>query len=190
METGKEVCFMLCTNCKKNQATVYYSQNINGKKSEQALCPACYEKLKASADYPDFGDLLGSLFAPKTHNALRSSTVKACTLCGSTWRDLRQSGKVGCAKCYEVFRDELESTVQSIHGRTAHVGRHPVKQTAEAEKAQETVSADEKDEKKEQKKRISAMKKELDQAIREQNFEEAARLRDLIRDAENGKEGR
>ncbi len=178
---------MLCTNCKKNQATVYLSQNINGKKSEQALCPACYEKLKASRDYMDFGDLLGSLFTPKSHNALRGSTVKACTLCGSTWRDLRESGKVGCAKCYDVFRDELESTVQSIHGRAAHVGRHP----ADRLTASDTVDAkEEKKEEKEEKKKLSALKREMDQAVRDQNFEEAARLRDEIRELENGKEGR
>ena len=93
--------------------------------------------------------MLGSLFTPKSHNALRGSTVKACTLCGSTWRDLRESGKVGCAKCYDVFRDELESTVQSIHGRAAHVGRHP----ADRLTASDTVDAkEEKKEEKEEKK--------------------------------------
>ena len=77
--------------------------------------------------------------------------------------------------------------MQSIHGRAAHVGRHP----ADRLTASDTVDAkEEKKEEKEEKKKLSALKREMDQAVRDQNFEEAARLRDEIRELENGKEGR
>ncbi len=160
---------MLCTQCKKNQATIYYRQNINGKKSEQALCRACFEKMKAAGREGDFEDLLGSLFAADNRTALRGNTVKACTLCGSTWNELCSSGKVGCAKCYEVFRDELASTVNSIHGRRTHAGRRPGGKT----------------EVHDQKHKIKQLKKELDEAVKAQNFEDAARLRDEIRAMED-----
>lgn len=169
---------MLCTRCKKNQATVYFKQNINGKKSEQMLCRACFEELQAQGHGADFEDLLGSLFAPNIRSALRGNTVKACSLCGATWDELRSGGKIGCAKCYEVFADELSATVQSIHGRCSHNGRKPNARLSASDTAQ-------KEEAPRHKNRIEAWKQELQKAIADQNFEEAARLRDAIREAEN-----
>ena len=37
---------MLCQKCKKNEATVYYKENINGHVTEYNLCPECAAELE------------------------------------------------------------------------------------------------------------------------------------------------
>lgn len=155
---------MLCKNCKKREATVYYKQNINGKVTETALCDECAEKLHFSDSVFSFGGLLGSLFGGES--ALESE--KVCSLCGSTLRDLRRTGKAGCPKCYEVFRDELTETVAGIHGAREHTGRGPHGYKLKNDRRSQ----------------LKELKTKMKEAVRDQNFEEAAALRDQIRSLE------
>ncbi len=152
---------MLCKNCKKREATVYYKQNINGKVTETALCNECAAKWNMSDSIFSFGGLLGSLFGGEG----TSGADKVCDFCGATLRDLRRTGKVGCAKCYDVFRDELSDTIAGIHGAREHVGRGPQGYLENQKKQNQ----------------IKELKAKLQDAIQEQNFEEAALLRDQIR---------
>lgn len=126
---------MLCQKCKKNQASYYYKQTVNGVTSETALCSECAQKygagsgLSFSSSPSIFGggllgnDIFGGLFSPFGHGIYADE--KKCTLCGLTFEDIKRAGKVGCAKCYEVFERELSPTVASIHGNVSHVGRRP-----------------------------------------------------------------
>ncbi|MDD6800067.1 MAG: hypothetical protein PUE85_06605 [Firmicutes bacterium] len=127
---------MLCQKCKKKTADYYYKQVINGHSSELALCSDCARAMKSETGF-NFGDLgfnhnfLGSnllegLFLPDD-KAPRKKEPKTCPLCGSTFSDIAARGKVGCAKCYETFADELEPTIASVHGRAVHCGRKPAK---------------------------------------------------------------
>ena len=85
------------------------------------------------------------------------SVTKVCTLCRSTINDILRSGKTGCAKCYEVFQNELDQIIKSIHGNVTHTGRTP----GEIGK-------------------INSLKKQLKEAVSLQKFEKAAVLRDEI----------
>ena len=85
-----------------------------------------------------------------------------------------QSGHVGCAKCYEIFGDQLLPSIRRIHGNTTHCGKNSRFGTKKAEKSAEMTKKD----------KIKALKKELDKAISEQNFEHAAELRDQIKEME------
>jgi Uncharacterized protein with conserved CXXC pairs len=51
------------------------------------------------------------------------NNIKVCNLCGSTIKDITKSGKVGCARCYDTFRNELLVTIANIHGNIKHRGR-------------------------------------------------------------------
>ena len=165
---------MLCSKCGKKEATVYYKQNINGKVTEGMYCADCAEELrrKHGAEsgealgslFGGFGELnlLGSLFGARP--AERLAPAKTCPLCGATFRNIVQSGKAGCAKCYEVFRDELDETVVGIHGRREHTGRVPSGFISH-------MSLE---------RRLGQLGEKLKEAIENQEFEEAARLRDEI----------
>lgn len=164
---------MLCMNCKKNKATFYYNQNINGNVSETALCSECAGKLGYNVIPDTFSfNPFGSLFGMSTPQIRRApGTSKRCTLCGSVYGDLVKSGKVGCAKCYEIFSDELSATITKLHGHSTHAGRAPREYRAKNERLNKE-------------KRLRA---ELKKAVDAQDYERAAVLRDELKKFEDGK---
>ena len=176
---------MLCTKCGKNNAEIYYKQTINGHTEEYALCSECADKLKKEGKlsfatpslFDGFGGFgHGNFFGiddmfglPSVKKVGRTATVKKCTLCSSTFDDIVKRGKVGCAECYKVFREELTPTVEKIHGKGGYSGKKPSKIKLKNEKQDE----------------IKQLKAQLKAAVKAQEFESAAILRDKIRELEN-----
>ncbi len=178
---------MLCEKCKKNNATFFFEENINGKKRSFSLCQSCAEELQGSGEIPEdsnffdsFGfssslsslhdNLFAGLFSPAIGYS-QLSPKKTCSSCGSTLADLQKLGKVGCGECYKTFSEELDGTIRSIHGNAKHIGRAPAKSKAKHAKENE----------------LKTLKKELKNAIANEEFEQAAILRDKIKSLE-GKE--
>ncbi len=85
------------------------------------------------------------------------------------------SGKVGCGECYTSFMNELTPSIMRMHGNTTHSGKIPASLSGKLGI----------------KRRLDAIRRELDKAIREQEYEKAAQLRDQIKELESqsGKEG-
>ncbi len=177
---------MICKKCGKNNAEIYYKQTVNGQTQEYALCAKCAEELKNQGklnikipslfDEIDFGFGTDGLFGLSDLFGLPYDTQKAqiaekkrCTLCSSSFDDLIKTGKVGCAKCYEIFADELKRSVESIHGKAKYMGKRP-KKYKEKETKQD---------------KIKSLKNEMKAAIKSQEFEKAAVLRDKIRELES-----
>jgi protein arginine kinase activator len=160
---------MLCQSCGKNQANTHIKRVVNGDIKEYMLCEVCAEKLGYGNIFNDFNlkldDFLGSFFTENIPHMLKSETTR-CEKCGSSIEDISNSGKVGCANCYKVFYDKLIPSIKRIHGNTNHSG-----------KLAANVSADKKIESKTKK-----LEYKLQEAIKEQNFEEAAKIRDKIKD--------
>ena len=173
---------MLCEKCGRNEATFYYKENINGTEKAYHLCADCAKKLEESGEIRSFdgnffdsmnkifsGDnLFGSLFAPiGQRHALGAGNreKKTCPLCGSTF----ENGKLGCPMCYEVFGDALPATIQRIHGRTKHTGNVPKRFRAALEA----------------KEKLQKLEDELHEAVKNEEYEKAAELRDAIRALKN-----
>lgn len=163
---------MLCQHCKKNQATTHIKTMVNGEYNEYMLCPECAHELgydTAFHDFTaDFGGLLGSFFS----NALPAfSGAARCRSCGSTLNDIKNTGKVGCASCYDTFFDDLLPIIRKVHGNTRHLGKQPgaLEYTTEEEPAAS---------------KLDTLKAELKKAIEDENFERAAQLRDEIKEQE------
>ena len=127
---------MLCQKCKKNEATVYYKENINGHVTEYNLCPECAAELEKNGVFHldsraedlfgermfDFSPLISGFFG----GALGAGkTEKRCPVCGSTFADIAKTGHIGCPECYNVFEKELSSTVNQLHGAAKPTGRSP-----------------------------------------------------------------
>ncbi|MBQ8510801.1 MAG: UvrB/UvrC motif-containing protein [Clostridia bacterium] len=170
---------MLCQKCRKNNATLYYKENVNGKVNEYALCAECAKELeqngsiKLSSPFGGFGDELfgmGSLFSGFFGNGgLRAAgEPKRCPLCGARFDELARSGKIGCPQCYETFTAELAPTINQVHGSAKPAGRSPRRFGEKQERAR----------------RIEALKAELSAAVQAQEFEKAVTLRDQIRELE------
>jgi len=167
---------MMCENCRKNSATTYYKQNINGKVTEMFLCEECAKKLGvnnsgmfdsfANSFFNDFGGF--DFLMPEFTRAYELGQEKKCE-CGTTFSKIAKTGLVGCEKCYETFKNELASSLRKMHGNVRHKPRE-LKKTA-------TVLSPEDE--------VKQLKNKMAQAIKEENFEEAARLRDEIKARES-----
>lgn len=159
---------MLCQSCEKRQASTHIKTIMNGELKEYNLCSECAAKLGYGSFFGDFGLDLDKLFGSFMESFGNTRTSKRCPSCGSSFEDIAKSGKVGCAKCYEVFYEELLPSIQRIHGRTCHTGKLARSAGTEVRLKNE----------------ISTLQKELQQAIKTQEFEKAAEIRDRIRELE------
>lgn len=162
---------MLCENCKKNNATTYFKQNINGNIQEVYLCSECAAKL-------DMGGMSSSLFdffMPSQFRVRAEREQKKCG-CGTTFYNISKTGKVGCPDCYETFRNELAAVLKKINGAKQHTGRCPQRFENGKTEDKKVSQPEVKEENLEAK-----LRKELENAIKCENFEEAAKLRDQIK---------
>lgn len=157
---------MVCRNCGKKQATTHVKKIINGVAQEYYLCNDCALELGFS-DFNPFmaSDLWGSLFSS---TAATQNVIKRCDKCHSSFEEIAKSGKLGCPECYTCFYDELLPSLRKMHSKTQHIGSVP----------QYTLQDDGKD--------TDKLKQQLKTAVEQENYEEAARLRDKIKEIESG----
>lgn len=159
---------MLCQSCGKNQANTHIKRIINGKLTEYKLCEQCAAKLGYSNIFDgfgfDFNSLLGSFFENDKQQILNLSN-KRCEFCGSSFDDISNSGKVGCAKCYDVFLDQLMPSIKRIHGNTKHAGKFA------SDSGKENILLN----------KIKSLREQMKIAISKQEFEKAAEIRDEIK---------
>ena len=167
---------MKCQKCGANHANTHVKTVVNGELKEYDLCAECARKLGYTGFFTDFDNdfagLLGSFFG----NALPARTqATRCEFCGSTYAELAKTGHVGCAHCYELFADRLYPSISRIHGNTTHCGKNSRSARLNSGKKPAEQTREE---------RIAALKEKLDAAVKEQNFERAAELRDEIKGLE------
>lgn len=168
-----------CTACQKAIATIVIMDLSNGAVSNsQHVCAACAEQLGVAHQKlpPKFSpemleDLLGGLKGAKVGG--RSQRTEACPGCGMTPTDFRSKGRLGCPRCYEVFRTDLMPLLQRIHESQTHRGRLPGRTAPTAPPPLEDRA-------------LSDLRRRLEDAVRGERYEEAARLRDDLRRAERG----
>ncbi len=171
---------MLCDKCKSNQATVHIRQNINGNVREYDLCDKC----AAASDLLNetnlsFDNLFEGFLNGMGQGGMLYGTNKGtdiCSICGATYDDFVNGGKLGCPDCYDTFRNRIKGVLKNIQGSTRHTGkgsdeaRRIKTQTAPKELTQE-----------------EKLKNDLELAIKNEEYEKAAELRDKIRELK-GKE--
>lgn len=169
---------MLCDICGKNPATVHLTEIIDEQMNELHLCEDCARE-KSAAMEQQFGlsDLLAGMadFQKPLVSEEESLSAK-CPVCGLTYADFKKIGRLGCAECYNTFRKFLAPLLKRIHGSSQHVGKAPSK----IAKVAGRVSKKKID--------VADLKGQLQKAIQSEAFEEAARLRDQIKELESKKE--
>ena len=161
---------MLCELCKQAQATVHLTEIVNDQMSELHLCETCANQKGAQVE-SHFGlaDLLSGLADfGKTQEPSEEVSTKACPNCGMTYDDFRKVGRLGCSECYGTFKRSLGSLLKRIHGSPIHIGKSPSRLVKPPKAKLE----------------LAELKKKLERAIEEEAFEDAARLRDQIRQME------
>jgi protein arginine kinase activator len=156
--------FRRCDRC-ENPATVHLTEIKDEEKTERHLCEGCARALQVPQATKELQKLLKT-FDPATGDESTSASTQECPDCGMTFAEFRQHGRFGCAKDYEIFGDEVERLLVRIHGESRYTGKTP--QGMAVRKGQ---VMDE----------MARAREALDQAVEDENYEEAARLRDEIR---------
>jgi protein arginine kinase activator len=95
-----------------------------------------------------------------------------CPDCGLTYADFKKIGRLGCGECYAAFRKYLAPLLKRIHGSSQHMGKTPFKAGKATKKKMD----------------MQDLRTKLQRAIEAEEFEEAARIRDQIKELQNSKE--
>lgn len=174
---------MLCEKCQEREATIFYTEIINGVKSEHSLCSECAKEMDFGEELP-FGELLsGILGAYAAENEKREDTMEQviCPSCKMSYRDYIRQGVFGCEDCYNVFEPLIEGNIKKIQGNTVHTGKRPRynKNVEIKTEVREEETLEEK---------LAVLQEKLKEALREEDYEEAARLRDESRALKERKE--
>lgn len=170
---------MTCQSCGQRAATTHIKTVVNGQLTEVHLCEECAKKQGYGhifSDWGGFGSLLGGLLGgtPVTEE-------KRCPNCGASFGQISKTGQIGCAECYRTFRAQLMPVVQRIHGTTQHKGKCPGGSALRVADQNRQLAAVPQPESSP----IEEKKKLLQKAIETQDFEQAAVLRDQIKEMEN-----
>ena len=165
-----------CDVCKAKEAKVFLTAIVEGKMQKVNLCTACSNE-RGVDDPTGFAltELLSGLGtstetekpASVGNNAPGGSevvTATKCPVCGFTQADFKKTGRLGCSTCYETFSDHLGNLLKAMHKGTRHTGKLPVRIARRAE-----FTA-----------RMRELKDDLEKAVRDENYEDAASLRDQI----------
>jgi protein arginine kinase activator len=153
----------------ENEATVHLTEIRDGVKHEMHLCERCAaEKGLPGKAHFSFSELLAGIAsqaaaaqAPKT----RRGKEVGCPVCATTLSQFQASGRFGCPECYATFRDEVQGLVEKINDSSQHVGKVPKRISAEI-----SLQKD-----------IRQWQVELKRAVRREDYEKAAAIRDQIR---------
>jgi protein arginine kinase activator len=138
-----------------------FTEIVGGQRRSRPLCLECAGKQDFTAHPPVTPK-------PKIHVKIQAQlagqglppVTLRCPECGMRLVELRRSGRVGCAACYETFRQQILPLLRRVHGAVEHTGARPADASAEPD--------------------LGRLREELRRAIEAEDFEQAARIRDRI----------
>jgi protein arginine kinase activator len=172
---------MKCQNCKEEEAIIKYYENINGEKKEIMLCGTCAKKLNLI----EFSNMSSYFFSTYPKELLEGEyTKKVCDKCSYTFEDYLKTGLFGCPNCYTAFNDRIDTLLTRLHGKN----RHLIVENNLKEKSAKKTYTNLRDKKKNLEiadiTDINTLKNLLSLSIKKEKYEDAAKIRDRIRELE------
>lgn len=168
---------MKCNKCNK-QATFHITDLTGDDVLATHLCHECAKQLLHSEEGGGQASPMSGLLAQQLsplHQAtdqMRELDSRECPICGISYYEFRQSGRLGCPHDYVFFQSELEPLLLNVHGEDQHVGKQPRHGSCDTEAQTELIR----------------LRREMKEAIEQEQYEQASQLRDQIRQIES--EGR
>lgn len=159
---------MACDNCGSSGAVVHLTQIVNNQMSTHHLCEKCAAEKGLESTPESGGGPLADFFTQMGKESAVDAEPSGlqCSFCGLTFRDFRDTGRLGCPHCYETYTPHLKRLLRRVHGGTQHVGKvylPPDPSASELER------------------RLDALRRKLNRAVEAEDFERAAQLRDEIK---------
>ncbi|HUY34943.1 MAG TPA: UvrB/UvrC motif-containing protein [Pirellulales bacterium] len=163
---------MKCHQCDK-PATFHITELTGGKPQELHLCEEhAREYLTESGPEPTPASNLAGALAQQlvggTAEDLARLDQQACPICGITFFEFRNQGRLGCPHDYICFEKELDPLILNIHGDCTHTGKRPQRSPANTDRQTELIR----------------LRREIKEAVQDEDYERASRLRDEIRQIE------
>ena len=169
-----------CDKCDR-PATVHEVEIVKGQKIEKHLCDlhAQEEGLAAVDAHAPIEKLLTHFV--KTHSGSPDQPELTCEHCGQTFAEFREHSLLGCPQCYDAFESPLSQLIERAHeGGTHHIGKTP-RRIGSGSGADSEGDSDADHLRHQQ---LIQMRRRLDEAVKTENYELAARLRDDIESIE------
>jgi protein arginine kinase activator len=170
----------ICDKCGQRPAEVKVTEvDKHGKSVESRLCVECArsrgvvaQDVGAASQPRPVADKSGPQSAAEILRELKDKVrvtdrKLVCPNCKMTFNEFKTSGRLGCARCYDAFAEQLSPVIKRIHGAAKHTGRRPNPDGSAAAQGFE----------------IQRLRRELSAAIEAENYEQAAAVRDRIRRA-------
>jgi protein arginine kinase activator len=168
---------MKCQQCEK-PATFHITELTSGQPQELHLCEGCAKQYLTTSDggAPAVAPTLANVLAKQLKlgqaaDELAKLDKRACPVCGITFFEFRNQGRLGCPHDYVCFEKELTPLIANIHGETKHAGKRPPGQSAGTDEHSELIR----------------LRREMDNAKQKEDYERAAQVRDQIRELEKKK---
>ena len=161
---------MKCQHCEK-PATFHITELTGSTPEELHLCEDHARVYLSQADEIETeaptlaGVLAQQLKLGQTAQELERLDQQACPICGITFYEFRQHGRLGCPHDYVAFEKELEPLIVNIHGKSSHDGKHPKRVSSSTDKRTELIR----------------LRREMKEAVEREDYENASVLRDQIR---------
>ncbi len=179
---------MKCDNCEQ-EATVHEVVRRGGKTVERHLCEQCAKKHGIAVQHMPINELIQKYVLQQqggagTAEGAPAATAKACPTCGLAFSEFRQTGLLGCPDCYASFAAALDPLLERAHeGGTRHVGKVPKRmlETGGTPRAPGAPGVDVLGGPNERTERLRVLNKQLDDAVRSEQYERAAAIRDEIK---------
>jgi len=175
---------MLCEQCKAREATIIIREVVNGVATEHHLCSQCAAETELGmlfdGDSP-FARLLSGILGlnvPNEKTRDEEAESLTCPRCHTTFGDFISNGRFGCPECYETFGLLIYDNIKKLQGNDTHVGKHP-KYFGEAKEHAKMVEEVKQEESLAEK--IEILTARQKEAVRDEDYEAAARYRDEIR---------
>lgn len=188
---------MLCQKCNKNEASVKYTEIINGEKKEMMLCEECSHELgldNINFNMPiDFSSFFGGLLEDDAYNSpefmplFQKVKELKCDNCNMTYDEFINQGKFGCPECYNVFSSKIDAILKRIHGSSQYLGRKALNSNTikKEDKNADAQIGTQNEKTKTKDTKLEKLQKDLKKAIAEERYEDAAKIRDEIKNINN-----
>lgn len=162
---------MLCERCGQEEATVHLTQIVKGEARSLHLCPPCAAEKGVQTELsPPAAPLVDFLAQMGKGIPLEAASgVHHCSFCGLSLADFKRTGRLGCSHCWMEFESQLRPLVRRLHGGTRHAGK--IYLSPDPREADRTE-------------RLIRLRRSLQRAVEEEDFERAAALRDEVRSLE------
>ncbi len=160
---------MMCNVCGTNEATIHLTEIVNDQMVEIHLCEACaQEKGTEFKTHFNVNDLLSGLKDLAAEVVGSEKSPAKCPNCGLSYEEFGRTGRLGCAECYEAFTKLLSPLIKRVQHSLQHVGKRPSRLAPALRTNQD----------------LRELQHRLAKSIQDEAFEEAARIRDQIRQLE------